>query len=302
LSHSALHVETIELVCGAARAAIAARGAELQRWSVGATPLLWEKDPAHWDETAPILFPVVGWTRDGKARVDGQSFPLGLHGFARAMNFSAEAVTPARARLTLSSSEESRALYPFAFWLGVGYSLSEHDLTVSLTVKNRGERPMPYACGLHPGFRWPFAGGAQADYAILFSEREDPFVSQISKQGLFRESRRPVPLRGRKLALEPGLFMAEALCFLNARSRGLRFVREGVAALAIETSNFPHFALWSKPGADFLAIECWTGHGDPEEFDGDLFDKPSMRVLAPGGVAHHVAHYSFICASSQAVR
>lgn len=297
-----MNSEIIELGCGPARAEIAVRGGELRQWSVGATPLLWEKDAAYWDETAPILFPVVGWTRGGRIGVDGESFPLGLHGFARDMNWSGRKMTPARARLSLSSSDASLKLYPFDFWLGVGYTLTEDSLTASLTVKNRGVRPMPYACGLHPGFRWPFAGGAHHEYTIVFSAEEDPFVPEISKQGFFRPSRRAIPLVGRRLPLEPELFAAEALCFLDTRSRGLRFERQGGAALTVETSNFPHFALWSRPGADFLAVECWTGHGDPEEFDGNLFEKPSMRVLAPGGVAHHVARYSFICAPSPAVQ
>jgi galactose mutarotase-like enzyme len=157
---------------------------------------------------------------------------------------------------------------------------------------------MPYACGLHPGFRWPFASGAHGDYAIRFSAEEDPFVPDISKEGLFRVARRRIPLGGRNLALTPELFAMEALCFLYARSGGLRFEHRGGAALTVETSNFAHFALWSKPRADFLAIECWTGHGDPDNFEGDLFEKPSMRVLAPGAVAHHVARYSFAPAPS----
>jgi galactose mutarotase-like enzyme len=286
-------LDRLELICGGARAEIALRGAELRGWSVGGTPLIWRKDPAHWDETAPILFPIVGWTRDG-ARVAGERFPLGLHGFARAMNFSVEAHEPARARLALRSGAESLALYPFPFEFHVEYSLAEDSLTTSLIVENSGERPMPYACGLHPGFRWPFA--AQGDYCVQFSADEAPFVPEISPQGLFLKSLRPIPLEGRKLALSPALFAAEALCFLNARSRSLRFQHQGGAALIVETTNFPHLALWSKPPAEFLAIECWTGHGDPADFDGDLFEKPSMRVLEPGAVARHEAHYRFAAA------
>ncbi len=207
------------------------------------------------------------------------------------MTFAAETQAPTQARLALESSEESLALYPFAFRLSVDYRLAETSLTTRLAVENRGSGPMPYACGLHPGFRWPFAG--RGDYAILFSQKEEPFVPEISPGGLFRDARRRIPLENRKLALNAELFAAEALCFLNARSRALRFAHEGGAALTIEASDFPHFALWSKPPAEFLAIECWTGHGDPEGFCGDLFEKPSMRVLAPGAVAHHSARYSF---------
>ena len=250
-----MNPDSLELLCGGARARIALRGAELRNWSVGGAPLLWEKDPAHWDETAPILFPIVGWTRGG-ARAAGKTFALGLHGFARAMNLSVEALEPARARLALPSNEESLALYPFPFRLCVEYSLCEDSLTTSLTVENRGEGPMPYACGLHPGFRWPDA--ARGDAAILFSEAEDPFVPEISPRGLFLKSQRPVPLNGRNLALTPALFAAEALCFLNARSSSLRF-QHGGAALSIEPSDFPHFALWSTPPAERPQMKMRAG-------------------------------------------
>jgi galactose mutarotase-like enzyme len=286
-------MDRIELSRGAARASLTLRGAELLRWSVGGTSLLWEKDPSCWNETAPILFPLVGWTRGGQIRVDGKAYPLGLHGFARSMIFSPQTVTPDRVRLTLASSARTLALYPFPFWLCAGYSLSEDALTTTLTVKNRGTGPMPYACGLHPGFSWPFAGGDLGDYAVFFAKEEDRAIPKISKQGLFENERRGVPLEERTLPLKPELFVAEALCFLNARSKSLRFAHNSGAAIVVETSNFAHFALWSKPGAKFLAVESWTGHGDPVDFCGDLFEKPSMRVLAPGAVAHHVARYSY---------
>ena len=157
---------------------------------------------------------VVGWTRDG-ARVAGERFPLGLHGFARAMNFSVEAHEPARARLALRSGAESLALYPFPFRLSVEYSLAEDSLTTSLSVENCGEGPMPYACGLHPGFRWPFA--ARGDSCLLFSADEAPFVPEISPKGLFLKSLRPNSPQGPEPALSPALFAAEALCFLDAR-------------------------------------------------------------------------------------
>ncbi|PNG26722.1 aldose epimerase [Methylocella silvestris] len=283
----------IELAVGSARATIALRGAEATQWSVGGTQLLWEKAPAIWDATSPLLFPLVGWTRGAEIRVDGQAYPVGVHGFASRMRFSSSTTSAQRARLTLSSSAETLAVYPFDFWLGVNYALFETAFAVGLTVKNRGGRPMPYACGLHPGFRWPFAGGSAADYAIMFAAEEEPFAPKISPRGLICAEHRPIPLQGRKLPLSPDLFAAEALCFLNARSRSLSFEGPDGAAIKVETSNFPHVALWSRPAAPFLSIESWTGYGDPEGFCGELAEKPSMRMLEPGAIAHHVARYTF---------
>ena len=105
------------LAHGAARATIALAGAEARRWTVGGRELLWPGDPAIWAEISPILYPVVGWTRNG-ARVAGRQYELGLHGFARFETFAVETCGPDFVLLRLRDSERTRAVYPFAFALG----------------------------------------------------------------------------------------------------------------------------------------------------------------------------------------
>ncbi len=55
--------------------------------------------------------------------------------------------------------------------------------------------------------------------------------------------------------------------------------------------GFDHCALWTRPPAPYLCLEAWTGYSDPEGFAGDIFEKPSMRTLAPGETARHEATY-----------
>ena len=117
----------------------------------------------------------------------------------------------------------------------------------------------------------------------------------IAPGGLFSTQTRKIPLQGRELALTPDLF-EEALCFLDARSAGLDFFARHEAGeekprLRMELENFPHVALWSRPGAPFLCLEAWTGHGDPQNFEGDVFAKPSMRALNPGENARCAAKF-----------
>jgi hypothetical protein len=116
----------------------------------------------------------------------------------------------------------------------------------------------------------------------------------IAPGGLFSRERRPVPLEGRRLRLTDEVISREALCFLDAASRWVSFVSPcGEKAITVAVEDFPHFALWSKPGAAFLSIEAWTGYGDPEHFEGELSDKPSMRLLAPGTQGRHAARFTF---------
>ncbi|MBB4198079.1 aldose epimerase [Rhodoblastus sphagnicola] len=282
---------SLEIACGDARARIALRGAELKSWRVGADDLLWPGDPASWPDSAPLLFPVVGWTRDG-ARVDGRRYPLGLHGFARGETFRVVAAGEDRVTLALSAHADTRALYPFAFCFTVEYIITNNKLHQVIHVENEDVRPMPYAVGLHPGFRWPLPG-ASGPHQIVFEAEESPETPVIAPGGLFSDEKRAIPLeQGRRLRLTPNLF-SEALCFLDARSRFLEFSSEN-RVLRMELENLPHIALWTLPGAEFLCLEAWTGHGDPVGFSGDLYAKPSMRVLGPKEKARHGATFCWL--------
>jgi galactose mutarotase-like enzyme len=288
--------ETITLAAGAARLRVVPRGAEARAWRVGEVELLWPGDPAIWDQVSPILYPVVGWTRDGAVRVGDRRYPLAVHGFAAAQDFVVEAAGGDFARLTLGDNSATRALYPFAFALAVEYRLGETTLEIALEVGNSGGAPAPYACGVHPGFRWPFAA-AKRDGAVARFEKDEPAeVPAIAPGGMVSRRKRPIPLRGRTLALSDALFADDALCFLEPASRSLSFEQADGSAIAIDFSGFGLTALWTRPGAPFLCLEAWTGYSDPEGFAGDLFDKPSMRVLQPGERARHVATYTFLAA------
>ena len=284
--------DVVTLVHGEARAQIALAGAEARVWSVGGRDLLWPSDPAIWDQISPILFPVVGWTRDG-ARVDGRHYALGLHGFAAAQTFTVESRAERAARLTLRDNPETRAVYPFAFQMTVDYRLGESALEIAIEVENKGASPMPYACGLHPGFRWPFADGSREGCEIHFEKAERPEVPILAPGGLISARMRPIPLDGAILKLSDDLFVDDALCFLNPASRFLRFVEPGGAAIELALGGFEHAALWMRPGAPFLCMEAWTGYSDPEGFAGELGEKPGMRSLAGGETARHSATYSF---------
>jgi galactose mutarotase-like enzyme len=101
-------------------------------------------------------------------------------------------------------------------------------------------------------------------------------------------------MNGNVLELNDELFAKDALCFLSPMSRSLRFVGASGAAIEMALGDFPHAALWTRPGAPFLCLEAWTGYSDPEGFAGDLFEKPGMRVAQPGETHRCVAAYSYL--------
>jgi galactose mutarotase-like enzyme len=289
----------IRISHGESSAAIALAGAEARAWRVGPRELLWPGDPTIWSQISPILFPVVGWTRDG-ARIDGRHYPLGLHGFAATETFTLETHAQSAARLTLRENAQTLARYPFAFRLTIDYRLGDSALEIAVEVENPGSAPMPYACGLHPGFRWPFADGPREGCEVRFEKAERPAVPVIAPGGLVSPRERSIPIEGDALKVTDALFSGDALCFIDPASRSLRFVEPSGAAIELTLGGFPHAALWTRPGAPFLCLEAWTGYSDPEGFVGELADKPGMRILASGETARHAATYSFIAAKDRA--
>lgn len=288
--------ETFRLRNGEDEAVVARRGGELLSWRVAGRDLLWTPDAAVWARTSPILFPIVGWAAGGVIRMEGREYPIGVHGFAAETDFEPVSTGEDLVRLRLSENDATLAAFPFRFRLEVAYRLRAGGLEVGFDVANPGERPLPYALGFHPGFRWPFAATGRDGHRAEFDTPEDDSVPEITARGLFSALRRALGFDGRTLALSDPLLAREALCFLDANSRVVRFVAPDGASIRMAVEDFPHLALWSRPPAPFLSIEAWTGHGDPDGFSGEIGDKPSMRWLAPGARARHAVTLSFSAA------
>ncbi len=285
--------ETILLSNGAGdSASVALFGAELCAWKAKGVDLIWEIDPRFWDRTAPVLFPLVGRTRNDCVRVEGESYPLSLHGFAWEKDFAVAERRDDFVRLELEADAETRALYPFEFRFGVEFRLTPGALENALIVENKGAKPLPYACGLHPAFRWPLAG-SNAAHALRFDASEGAELPVIVTGGLIGAERKRVPLEGQVLPLAPELFARDAMVFLDVKSRRVAFDNGAGARIVCEFPDFPHIGFWTRPGASYLCLEPWTGHADPEGFTGELAEKPSIRMLDPGESARHRAVFRF---------
>lgn len=287
--------ETIDLRSHDGTAArIALDGAEPVSWQVGGVEYLWSGDPAHWNRHAPWLFPVVGASAGGMVRVGGQAYPMAQHGFARDLPFTLRARSDDAVTLRLVDTPETRRHYPFAFRLDIAVRVRMAGLDFTVTVANPGPDPLPYALGFHPAFPWPFAGGERAadgGYAVVFEKAERAFAPEVGAGGLLLRDERAVPMSGDTLPLDPAIF-TEALVFRNAASRTMRFIGPHGQAIRMEVDDFPHLAVWTKPTAPFLSLECWTGHADWADFTGELAERDSQRLLEPGAEARHVVRLS----------
>ena len=197
------HMTEITLTHGDARATIALLGAEARSWRIAGRDLLWPGDPAIWSDISPILYPVVGWTRDGEERVEGVRYPLGLHGFARFETFAVETSTPDFARLTLG--DNARHARGLSFRLCACDRIPARRPTRSKSPSKSpipGAGRAPYACGLHPGFRWPLGAAGREGALVRSKGASGPRFRNSRRAALSARPRRPIPLqRPRSAAL-----------------------------------------------------------------------------------------------------
>ena len=106
------------------------------------TEILWEGNPLYWKRHSPVLFPNVGKTYQNQILIEGVSYPTSQHGFARDQMFTCVESSDEMALWMLSSSGETKKIYPYEFKLYIRYQLQEKELKVEWRVENCGEHVM----------------------------------------------------------------------------------------------------------------------------------------------------------------
>jgi galactose mutarotase-like enzyme len=278
--------EVVQIASGDLRATIARRGAELVALEYGGQPLLWHGDPRIWNRSAPILFPVIGRSPEGRVSVGGRSYTMPAHGFARDRVFHMSAADGRSACFNLDADADTLAIYPFRFCLKIETAAERAKLTFAASIENKDEQPMPFGFGYHPGFLWPADRRERARYVLRFEAKEDGRIRRADLEtGLMLPAPVASPLRGRTLAVDDDLFEQGSIQFEQVRSRSLWFGPAGAAGLRIAFPDSPQLGVWTKPGAPFLCLEPWQGLAAELNASPELASRPGMRMLAPGEVA-----------------
>jgi galactose mutarotase-like enzyme len=270
-----------EISNGTLSAAVKADGAELCSLRAGGRELLWQAGP-EWPRHAPVLFPVIGKLAGGVLRHGGRTYEMGQHGFARDRRFAWAEQGPAECRLVLADDDATRAMYPFPFRFEAAYALHGASLTATFSVTNTGEGILPASCGAHPAFRWPLADGVRKEAHTLTFEQAETAPIRRPRDGFLGAERFPSPVQGRVLPLHEGLFAEGAIILERPASRRVRFTATSAPVIEVAWQGFEQLGIWMPPGADFLCIEPWYGHTDPEGFSGEFVTKPGLMLLEPG--------------------
>lgn len=227
------------------------RGGIATRWQVEGQEILYFDEARFADPSLsvrggiPILFPICGNLPNNEYAIDGQTYMLKQHGFARDLPWHAidQATTDAASlTLALESSDTTLAQYPFAFRLSFTVALSGHQLELRQQFTNLSDRAMPFSTGLHPYFL--VSDKSQLEFEIPSTEFQNHLTGQVEPfGGRFDFSQSEIDLAFQNLTTQAA----------TVTDRHLK------RRLTLSWSEaYTRLVFWTVQGKDYYCLEPWT--------------------------------------------
>jgi galactose mutarotase-like enzyme len=211
----------------------------------------------YWASQDVVIFPIVGHAEG--FTVGGQDYKLKSHGIVRYSTMKLEEKTADSVTLSLTSSEETRANYPYDFLFKINYKVVDNGITVTYFVQSKSGN-MPFYVGGHPGMYAP-----KGEAEIEFENDESPLVYPLNED-------RAVKMTKLKRFIANKQFFAECKTLQLGDLTGGSIYAHTTDGYTYEyKSNCPLFAFWSNEnGGDYICVEPWWGINDfpsaPREF------------------------------------
>ncbi len=249
------------------------------------TEYMWQADPKVWARHAPVLFPIVGALKDDQYTVNGKTYHMTRHGFARDLDFTVASQTADAVELELRDSDATHEKYPFAFRLVLSYKLTGKDLAIGYHVENPADEEMFFSVGAHPAFNVPLKDGLNFDdYTFKFSPEADR--TKVGLAGKYADFAAGKTVSENELPLSLDLFKNDALIYvLDGKETAMSLTTDkDTHGVSLSVTGAPYVGIWSNyptPGA-FCCIEPWWGVADGPESDGKFETKRGINKLAGG--------------------
>ncbi|MBS9334736.1 aldose 1-epimerase family protein [Fructobacillus sp. M1-13] len=263
-------------------------GAELVSvWNKSAElEYIWYGDPMYWGRHAPNLFPIIGRLQGDQYELAGQTYYMNQHGFARNMDFEIVKQDTDYARFSLSDSEATHRVYPFAFQFDVIFQLKGTELFVDYEVHNPDkQQSLFFSVGGHPAFNLPLDGGKFSDYYL--SVKPEKVYDRIRLVGPYSNPNMPSPFNADiPLRLRQEDYHDDAIILKLDRQK-TTFLLARLAnqhGMEMTVDNAQYLGIWTPAGKDapFIAIEPWWGIADTVDATGNFKEKFGNNVLAAG--------------------
>jgi len=242
---------------------------------------IWQGNEKYWKGQCPVLFPFVGRLFEKKYIFDGNTYDMGIHGFAKISTFKVIDQKDNLISFLLKDNEETKKIYPFSFEFIVTYVLNENVLDCIYKVINKDNKKMYFSYGGHPGFNVPINGkGVFANYYIEFSNEK-------YKKRLFSENALSTweeedfnLIKNKRVNLNHNLFDNDAIFLSLHNGEDKVTLKSDIYPGSIELSfkDMTTLGLWhtNKTDAPFICIEPW--HGFPGR-EGTIEDLAFMKEM-----------------------
>ncbi len=193
----------------------------------------------------PLLFPICGNLVDDTYTLNGKTYQLKQHGFARNLAWGVSEQSDSNgASLTvnLKSSEETREVYPFDFELNFIYTLRGNNLELRYRHTNLSQEPMPFATGIHPYFSAPDKSQLVFDlpsnqYQVKGDETVQRFVGEFN----FEQDEIDFAF----------INLSKQSAVVTDQSRNLKLT-------VSYDANYSTLVFWTVKGKDFYCLEPWS--------------------------------------------
>ncbi|MBQ7879981.1 MAG: hypothetical protein IJ317_04970 [Clostridia bacterium] len=239
----------------------------------GGKERVWQNETGEWNGHGPVLFPVCGHFG---VTVDGKSYPIGAHGFAKKRDFALTTKTDDRLTLALRSDETTKAVYPFDFIFEVTYRLASNVVEIEYKVQNPAKTPLYFACGGHESFA--LDTDRVDEYEIVF-EQEEKIVHQVHDDDGYLTGETQDFGAGKAFTLPYDFFQdGRTLVLKDLRSRKATLCKKtGGVVAQITFDGFENLLLWRGGNAKYICIEPWTNLPD-------LANTPDIEFSQKAGV------------------
>ena len=265
---------------------VKSRGAELSsiRTVRDGFEYLWQGDAAWWAGQSPVFFPIIGRLENSTYELNGETYQMGVHGFARDNEFSLVEQDDHLLGWRLTENDATLKSWPFRFELLVRYGLEGATIRVEYVVRNTDVRTLWYSIGGHPGFNCPFgADGTMEDYLLQF-EKPEKVSRRFVQDGFLSPAPEPFLDGESVIHLSKDLFKRLAIVLEGVTSRYVTLKSpKSRRSVTVGFEGFPYLAFWSPPaGGALLCIEPWQGVLPTKGIGRELKERKGINALDPG--------------------
>lgn len=243
-----------------------------------------ENGRIYWKRHFPVLFPIVGKLKQNKTIINGRTYEMTQHGFARDMDFEPISKLDNFHSYVLRSNASTLVKYPYDFALYVTYRTDGNKLTTMYKVVNEGDNNMSFGIGGHPAFKIDRDALLNDEYYLEFEQDEEKIHFLYLVDGLVgTEYAKNVMQDTRRLPINAHSFDNDALIMKGITSNkiSLKCKTGNKTLLTMDFEGFPYLAVWSKPGAPFICLEPWYTTADTVKSSGVFTQKTDLITLAP---------------------